>query len=144
MSNDWLSQNSGGSGGPSAYFGTVGDKVAGVITSTPRTVATEFGERLVIELKAISGSTAAKGTNGEDGPIEDGDDVTIWVKPGAMASAIRRAINEAGADGLTEGDTLAIAYSGDGEKKKAGWNAPKLYQARYVPAKPTVSVESLV
>jgi hypothetical protein len=144
MSNDWLSQNSGGNGGPGVYFGTIGDKVVGVITATPRQVDTEFGERLVIELRATSESTATKGTSGEDGDIQDGDEVTVWVKPGAMAAAIRKAIVDAGATGLTEGDTLAVAYSGDGEKKKAGWNAPKLYVARYTTAKPAVSLDSLV
>jgi hypothetical protein len=144
MSTDWLDQNSGGAGGPSVYFGTIGDKVVGVIESTPRTVDTEFGERLVIELKAADGSTATKGANGEDGPIVDGDSVTVWCKPGAMASALKRAIADAGATGLSVGDTLAIAYSGDGEKKKAGWNAPKLYAAKYVPAKPSKSIDELV
>jgi hypothetical protein len=148
MSNDatdWLSKNSGsGSGGPGVYFGNIGDKVVGVIEGTPRKVETEFGDRLVIELRATAESTAAKGTSGEDGAIADGDPVTVWVKPGAMASAIKKALGEAGAKGLSEGDTLAVAYSGDGEKKKAGWNAPKLYVARYTPAKPAVSVDSLV
>ena len=141
---NWLNANSGGTGGPGVYFGTIGDKVAGTITGTPRKVDTEFGERLVVELAAHDGSTATKGTNGEDGPIVNGDEVTLWVKPGAMAAAIGDAIKAAGASGLSEGDTLAVAYSGDGQKKKAGWNAPKLYQARYTPAKPAVSVDNLV
>lgn len=141
---NWLDQNAGGSGGPGVFFGTVGDKVVGVITGTPRPVETEFGERLVVELVAADGCTATKGTNGEDGPIQAGDDITLWVKPGAMASALRNAVRDAGVDGLSEGDTLAIAYSGDGERRKAGWNPPKLYQARYTPAKPAVSLDSLV
>lgn len=141
---NWLSQNSGGNGGPGVYFGSIGDKVVGRIEGTPRTVTTEFGERLVIELVADDGCTASKGTNGEDGQIAAGDQVTVWLKPGAMAAAVRKAVQEAGANGLAEGDTLAIGYSGDGEKKKAGWNAPKLYQARYTPAKPSVSVDQLV
>jgi ApbE superfamily uncharacterized protein (UPF0280 family) len=142
---NWLKDNSGGGdGGPGVYFDTPGDKVVGVIVGTPRKVDTEFGERLVVELTATGESTASKGTRGADGVIADGDSVTVWCKPGAMASAIARACNEAGVQGLSEGDTLALAYSGDGEQKKAGWNAPKLYVARYTIAKPAVSVDSLV
>lgn len=141
---DWLKDNSGGTGGPGVYFGAIGDKVVGEISATPRRVETEFGERLVVELKAADGCTAQSGTNGEDGPIKPGDEVTLWVKPGAMAAAISKAIGEAGAAGLSDGDTLAVAYSGDGERRKPGWNPPKLYVARYTPAKAAVSVENLV
>lgn len=143
MSDDWLQQNSGGSGNPGVYFGNVGDKVVGVITQTPKTVPTQFGERLVIELRATGASTAGKGKKGMDGDIADGDEVTVWLKPGAMASAVRDAVNAAGARGLSEGDTLALAFSGTKDTGKA--EPVKLYTAQLVAAKPAVAIgESLI
>lgn len=144
MSMDWLSKNTGGGdGNPGVYFGTPGMKVIGKIADTPKEVDTQYGARLVVELVAVDGSTALKGTEGVDGVIEAGDEVTLWVKPGLMAAAIRTAITAAGADGLSEGDTLAVQYTGDGEKKP-GKNPPKIYAAQYQPAKAAVSVDSLI
>ena len=143
MSNDWLQQNSGGSGNPGVNFGALGDKVVGVIAEQPKAVETQFGERLVVELVAGPNSTAKKGKKGEDGPIVEGDEVTLWIKPGAMATAVREAIQAAGAKGLTEGDTLALAFTGTKDTGKA--EPVKLYTAQLVVAKPAVAVgESLI
>lgn len=139
---NWLDQNSGGSGNPGAYFGAIGDKVVGVINGTPRTVETQFGERLVVELVASDGCTASKGKKGADGTIQTGDEVTLWIKPGAMAAAVRDAVHAAEAKSLSEGDTLAVAFSDTRDTGKA--EPVKLYQARYTPATTTVSLESLV
>jgi hypothetical protein len=143
MSNEWLQQNSGGTGNPGVHFGQVGEKVVGRITETPKTVTTQFGERLVIELEAVTGSSASKGKKGSDGAIVEGDLVTLWLKPGAMAGAVRDAIAQAGAKGLTEGDTLAVAFTGTRDTGKA--EPVKLYTAQLVAAKPSVAVgESLI
>lgn len=142
MSMDWFDQNSGGSGAPGVYFGEVGHKVVGRIVGTPKRVDTQFGERLVIELVATGDSTALKGKKGADGKIVDGDEVTVWTKPGAMAAAIRDAVQEAGATGLSDGDTLALAFSDTRDTGKA--EPVKLYVARYTPAKAAVSLDSLV
>lgn len=143
MSNtmDWLAQNSGGSGAPGVAFKQPGTKIVGVITGEPRKVDTEFGDRLVIELTAADGSTA---TLGDGSPISVGDDVTLWVKPGAMAQALKAACQTAGVTGIGQGDTLAFAYTGDGAASKPGWNPPKQYAARVKPATPTVSVDDLI
>lgn len=108
MSTDWLSANSGGSGNPGVYFGNVGDKVVGRIAQTPKTVDTQFGERLVIELVANAGCTASKGKKGADGVIAEGDEVTLWLKPGAMAGAVRDAIQDANATGLAVAPTPSL------------------------------------
>lgn len=143
MSNEWLQQNSGGTGNPGVHFGQIGEKVVGRITETPKTVNTQFGERLVIELEAAAGSTASKGKKGGDGAIVEGDCVTLWLKPGAMAGAVRDAIAQAGAKGLTEGDTLAVAFTGTKDTGKA--EPVKLYTAQLVASKPAVAVgESLI
>jgi hypothetical protein len=143
MSDNWLNENSGGSGNPGVHFGVVGEKVVGRITQTPKTVTTQFGERLVVELEASEQSTASKGKKGGDGRIVEGDNVTLWLKPGAMAAAVRDAINSAEARGLSEGDTLALAFTGTKDTGKA--EPVKLYTAQLVPAKPAVAVgESLI
>jgi hypothetical protein len=142
MSIDWLDQNSGGSGGPGVYFDKVGAKVVGEIITLPRKVDTEYGERLVIELRAAEGCTASKGKMGADGPIAVGDEVSLWVKSGFMASAVRDAVRAVNGAGLAVGDTIAVAYS---EDKETGKPQPaKVYQARYTPAKAAVSVDNLV
>jgi hypothetical protein len=142
---DWLSQNSSSSNsGPGVHFGQVGDKVIGQIIAQPKTVETEFGQRLLIELVAADGCTAAKGARGGEGPIVAGDEITLWVKPGAMATALKQAITEAGATGISEGDTIAMQYSGDGQSSKAGWNPPKLYVAKLKAAKPSVNIDDLL
>lgn len=139
----WLDQNSGGSGYPAVQFPAVGALVRGVISSTPRivTVQNDKGqdeERLVVELKAIDGCTAST----KEGSIEAGADVTLWVKPGFMTSAIKEAVREAGAKGLAEGDTLVVRFK---EQKDTGKIQPaKVYDAKYVAAKPTVSVDELI
>lgn len=143
MSIDWLSANSGGSGNPGVYFGNVGDKVVGRIAQTPKTVDTQFGERLVIELVANAGCTASKGKKGADGVIAEGDEVTLWLKPGAMAGAVRDAIQDANATGLAVDGVLAVAFSGTRDTGKA--EPVKLYAAQYQAPVPTVAVtDSLI
>lgn len=143
MSDNWLNDNSGGSGNPGVHFGNIGDKIVGRITQTPKTVNTQFGERLVVELEAHAQSTASKGKKGADGQIVEGDQVTLWVKPGAMAAAVRDAIAVAEARGLSEGDTLALAFTGTRDTGKA--EPVKLYTAQLEPGKPAVAVsESLI
>jgi hypothetical protein len=144
---NWLDQNSGGSGYPAVVFATVGAVIKGEITSTPKAVEVTNDKggkesRLVVELRAIDGTTATKGKMAAQEPIAVGDDVTLWVKPGLLASAIRDAIGESGAKGLAEGDTLAVAFSGTKDTGKI--QPAKEYQACHTPAKATVSVDSLV
>lgn len=138
MSNDWLQQNSGGSGNPGVAFTKIGDVVVGKLTELPKQVETVHGDRLVCELEAGEGSTACKGKNGTDGQIQPGDEVTLWLKPGAMASAVRDAVQAAGTDGLQQGGTLVVQFS---EEKDTGKPQPaKLYKAKYTPATPAVAV----
>lgn len=140
---DWLTANSGGTGNPGANFRAIGATVKGTIEGTPRQVTTEFGDRLVIDLIALEGCTATMGP--DDAPINAGDGVTLWIKPGAMATAIRTAISTADATGLAEGGTLAVQYEKDGERSKPSYNPPKLYRASYAAPVPTVAIgESLI
>ena len=138
---DWLAQNSGGSGAPGVAFKQQGAKIIGKISADARKVETEFGDRLVIDLIVAAGSTA---TLGDGSPVNEGDDVTLWVKPGAMAQALKGACTTAGVSGISVGDTLAFAYTGDGHQPKAGFNAPKQYACKVQPAVGIVGVDDLI
>jgi hypothetical protein len=52
----------------------------------------------------------------------------LWVR-GQMVRAVREAAEKAGVSTLV-GSTLSVRYTGDGEKKSAAFNAPKLYAAK--------------
>lgn len=139
---NWLMNNSGGSGFPGVAFEAIGATIVGRIAADPRPVDTQYGERLVIDLEADARSTA---TVGDDRHRPDqGEMVTLWIKPGAQARALRDALAAAKVEGLRVGDTLAVSYHADGDKKP-GMNAAKLYRAEYSAAAPAVAVsESLL
>lgn len=106
---------------PSATFENKGDAAAGTIVGVPKVLETQYGTRLLIDLDQGGG-------NG----------VTVWVKPGAMATAVAKA---AGADGLAEGGKLAIVFTDELDTGKG--NPAKLYEARYEPPKAAVDVNSI-
>jgi hypothetical protein len=140
----WLDGNAGGSSSPGVSLANIGDTIVGSVANPPRKVDTEFGERLVIELTAADGTTAKKGTRGAEGLIEPGEVVSLWIKPGAMASALRDAVKTAGATGINLGDSIAMAYTADGVASKPGWNPPKQYSAKVVPARASISLDDLL
>jgi hypothetical protein len=63
----------------------------------------------------------------------------LWVR-GQMVKAIREAAEKAGVKTLV-GSTLSVKYTGDGEKKSAAFNAPKLYAAKVEAPKNDASAE---
>lgn len=142
---DFLNASAGGSGYPSMKFKNVGDKVVGRIEGLPRTVeATNLdGEpetSLVIDL-AVTDAVGVCGTAADEQDAAGQSHVTVWVKRGAMARAVRDAITAAGASGLEDGGTFALIHTELGEQKKAGWNRPKLYRAEYKSPVAAVSVD---
>lgn len=52
----------------------------------------------------------------------------LWAR-GAMITAIREAAKSIGVTELI-GNKVSIKYTGDGDKKSAGFNAPKLFAAK--------------
>ena len=128
---DFLNDNAGGTGEdhPSVYLGEVGRKIVGTITTTPRTVETTFGPRLVVDLTAVEGTNCRKGKNGADGDVTVGETVTVWIRPGNQAGAVRDAIGEAQAAGLEMGGTLALALV---EQRDVGKGNPlNVHKAQY-------------
>lgn len=126
--------DAGGSQFPSFKFNTVGDTLVGRIVDRPR----------VVELKSkFSGEMERKlVVNIEQ---DDGDTFTLWVKGGRLASAIKAACTEAGAEGLRKGGRLGVAYTEDIPTDKG--NPAKGYRAKYEPPaqeeKPPVAVDDL-
>jgi len=106
---------------PAASFEKAGDGVVGTIVGRPKVVETQYGKRLVIDLDQGAGAG-----------------ITVWVKPGAMATAVAKA---ASTDGLAEGGKLAIVFTEEMDTGKG--NPAKLYEARYEPPKAAVDVASI-
>lgn len=79
-------------------------------------------------------------TEERDSSIDDDSGVRRVFVKGGMQAALREALKAAGS-GLAEGGTLAIKYTGDGERTKPGFNPPKLYQASY--KAPTLDLSAL-
>ena len=71
---------------------------------------------------------------------EEDDGVRKVYAKGNMLAAIRKAVVAAGARGIRPGGKLVIQYTGDGEVKQRGFNAPKLYFAKYQPPVESVSI----
>lgn len=136
--NDFLM---GGAGAPSAKFPTVGTSHGGRITEQPtveqqrdfQTGNPKFWDdgnpmmQLVVTIQ----------TDQRDPSVENDDGRRrIFVK-GQLKTAIQEAVRNAGARGLEVGGHLTVTYTHNGEVKKAGFNPPKQFTAKYVPAAQT-------
>ncbi len=69
-----------------------------------------------------------------DDPDDDGMRA-VYIR-GNMLTALRGALRKAHAK-LELGGVLTVTYTGDGERKAAGFNPPKLYAVDYSPPSPT-------
>lgn len=132
--NAWLMAG----GVTSAKFPTIGTRVTGRISSPPvirqqtdpadgRPKTWDNGDpmmQLVVNLT----------TTERDPSIPNDDGVRAVYIKGQLQQAVREAVRRSGAPGLEVGGTLTVTYTGDGERKKAAFNAPKEYSAQYVPA----------
>lgn len=141
MSDDQFEQDaddflmSGGT--PSAKFPTVGTSVTGVIDRKPEVQQQrdfDSGEPLTWDdgsprkqLKVVLQ------TDERDPDIEDDEGYRALYVKAALKNAIQQAVRKSGAKGLKVGGRLTVVYAKDGEAKRRGMNAPKLYSAEYVP-----------
>jgi len=120
----------------SAKFETIGTTVSGTICRKPEVQQQreiDSGkpkfwddgkprQQIVIHLQ----------TTIRDDQLDDDDGIRAVYVRGNMLRAVREAVRKAG-DVLQVGGTLAVTYAGDGERKAAGFNPPKLYSATYTP-----------
>src|SRR5215467_15542745 len=134
-----------GGTGKAAKLEEMGDSVSGVITHCEVSQQTSMDtnepltwadgsprKQLVITLQ-----TADHADNDDDGLRR------IYAKGGryevasgsgsSMKDAIGDAVKRAGARTVEEGGTLTVAFTGMGKKTNRGYNAPKLYKAKYEP-----------
>ena len=137
-------------GGKTVSFDNIGDKVEGVILS-----ADDKNHARDVDTGALLYWDAEKTQPRyqwlfelQVAPTEDNPTgvVKVYAKGGnftpvsgtgkSLQEAIKDAVRASGAKLIEEGGTLAIAHTGLGEKKKAAFNAPKLYAARYTPPAP--------
>lgn len=138
-----------GSGAPSAKFPTIGTTVKGTVVDAVVSQQTEMGSgtpktwddgnpmmQLVVTLATDERDVGIEGDNGHR---------RVFIK-GQMRSAVAEAVKTAGAKAIEQGGILAIQYKEDGEQKKPGFNAPKVYQAQYraPAATAAVSVDELI
>ena len=142
MSNvmDFINENSGGGNAEtdgSVYLAEIGQKVVGTIVGTPRSVDTQFGPRLVIDIKTTEGTNCQKKVDGAPSPATVGETLTLWVKPGNAMAALKTAINDAGANGIGEGGTIAMKLV---DREDVGKGNPlNKHKAQYTA--PVVAVE---
>jgi hypothetical protein len=119
---EFMESTAGGPKLPALKFVKVGDTHTGVVTEVTKlqdkdptgTVKTyDNGDPrwvFVFTLETVIGAS------------------NLWVR-GQMVRAVREAAEKAGVSTLV-GSTLSVRYTGDGEKKSAAFNAPKLYAAK--------------
>lgn len=141
-----------GGGTPSAKFENVGDKVSGEILNVETKQQTDPKDgslktwdngdpmwQIVVTLQ----------TDQRDPEIDDDDGRrAIYVK-GSMkyastAKAVADAVRAAGAKTLEKGGTLAVQFTGEGERTNKAFNPPKLYQAAYKPPAQGVDLSALI
>lgn len=145
MAYDDLDDLFSGGGAPAVKFPTVGTSITGTITALEVRDSKDFdtGEVLTWE----DGSPRKElvitvATSLRDASIEDDDGARRIFAKGNMFTAVRDSVRKAKAKKPEVGGRITVTYSADGEIKRKGYNAPKLYTAVYEP--PTgVQVEAM-
>jgi hypothetical protein len=127
-----------GGGVQSAKFPILGTSITGRIVSEPTVEQQKdftTGEaKFYDDGKPQMQLVVTLATNDRDpaNPDDDGQR-RLYVK-GQMKTAVAQAVRAAGAPHLQVGGTLTVTYSRDGERKNPRFNAPKNFDAVYVPA----------
>jgi hypothetical protein len=135
---DYLSRDSA----PAAKFETIGDTVKGKVLSAEKRQQTDYGTgapkfydngdpmwEVVITIASAD--------------ADDDDNRRRIFARGALLKAVREALKEAESK-LEVGGELTVRYTADGEPPKKGFNAPKLFKAKYVaPAAAPVDLDDL-
>ncbi len=116
---EFLSENRGDF--PESFkFRDIGDGIAGTLTTEPRRhEGTDLNGKpqtnWIFEVET-----------------DAGDRWSIWAPVGkAISREIAKAMQEAGVTTFSEGDRLAVTFTGLGEPTKPGYSPPKLYSAAY-------------
>ena len=127
-----------GGGATSAKFPTIGTTVTGRITQEPTVEQQKdftTGEAKFYDDGKPQMQLVVTLATQERDPANPDDDGTrrLYVK-GQMKAAVSQAVRAAGAPYLQVGGVLTVTYSRDGERKNPRFNAPKNFDAQYIPA----------
>ena len=115
---DFLDANTGDFN-PAFKFANPGDTCKGTVIGAPHIVDGE-------DLNKNPQKSLVVDVDTDDGTF------ALWLPSGkGVTRAVAKAVKGTGATGLAEGGKLAVKYTGDGEVTKAGFNPPKLFEARY-------------
>ena len=134
------------SGAPTAKFKSIGDFVKGVVCAKPETKQStdiDGKPKFYDDGQPMWDVIITLQTDERDDAISDDDGRRRVYVSGKMLGAVKAALREAGARGSIEGGTLVIRYVGDGEATRKGYNAPKLYEAKFKVGKPGPAVDPL-
>lgn len=134
-------------GAPAAKFPTPGTTIKGTVESAVVSQQTDIDGSLKTwdDGNPRMQIVVTLATDERDDTIENDDGSRRVFVKGQMLTAFKDALRTAGAKAPEVGGTLAIQYKEDGEQKRAGFNAPKIYVAQYKgPEAATVSVDELI
>jgi hypothetical protein len=136
-----------GGGAPTAKFPTPGTLVKGTVQSAVVSQQTDIDGTLKTwdDGNPRMQIVVTLATDDRDASIDNDDGTRRLFIKGQMLSALKDALRIAGVKTLEEGGTLGVQYKEDGEQKRAGFNAPKVYVAQYrAPVASSVSVDELI
>lgn len=135
-SKDFFAKTGTGDSHPAVRFEEIGDHVKGVIVEDPNSVQRPnlndgtLEDQLPVNIK-VDGPTKARTKDG-DITVDAGGTVTLWITDhGWLASTIKKAMIEAGVEGLAGGGNITVALV---EKRPSGKPKPaNIYKAAYTP-----------
>jgi len=156
MSNDVRDFLMGGTG-KGFKFENVTDTVSGVVTNveiaqqtsmednTPLTWADGSPRmQLIVSLQTDLRDPESENDDGVRRIFAKGGNFEVATGSGkSMKEAIADAVRRAGAKSIDEGGTLTVAYTGEGKKTNRGYQAPKLFKAKYEPPVNRVAADDL-
>jgi hypothetical protein len=144
-----------GGEGNAAKFEELGDKVTGKITNCVMAQQTSMDDNTPLTWSdgrprmqlVITLATDDRNGDDDDGArrvYAKGGNYEVATGSGtSMKDAIASAVKASGKRTLEEGGTLTVAYTGEGKRTNRGYNAPKLYKAKYEPPRASISEEDL-
>ena len=142
MSNDALDYLMG-AGVPSVKWPARGTKVVGVIQSYEKRQERDIdGNKVTWDDGEPKWQLVFTLDTGQPDPDIDGDDGVrkLYTKP-QMLAAIREAVKKTGHRGDLVGGKLGVVYAADGEQQRRGYNAPKVFTAKFEPPAQTSDLD---
>jgi hypothetical protein len=133
MADEFMESTAGGPKLPALKFGTVGETHTGVVTQVTKLEDRDPAGNLKTYDNGDPRYVFVFSMDTASGPAN------LWVR-GQMIKAIREAADKASVKTLV-GAKLSVKYTGDGEKKSAAFNAPKLYAAKVEAPKQDASAD---